>query len=138
MTTVKMFCSISLADRGTQAPICVQSQPFCQSLQDTSWLDIYIPEIHHFIYWVDDASATDGAVHRTSLNKGNEAMAYLQFILDFYDALPASIVFMHGTRCDCRQPDHRAMQVHAHSSVFSWEPSQGTSYMFFLDNHTVI
>ena len=40
-----------------------------------------------------------GAQHRTLANKGNEAMAYLQFILDYWHRLPASIVFLHGHRC---------------------------------------
>ena len=46
-----------------------------------------------------EPNATLGAQHRTLANKGNEAMAYLQFILDYWERLPASIAFIHGHRC---------------------------------------
>ena len=68
-------------------------------LQDTSWLDIYLSEIPHVVYQVDDWDKTEGAEHRTLVNKGNEAMAYLQFILDYWGRFPASMVFLHGHRC---------------------------------------
>lgn len=67
-------------------------------LQDTSWLDIYLSEIPHVVYQVDDWDKTEGAEHRTLVNKGNEAMAYLQFIIDYWGRLPASIAFIHGHR----------------------------------------
>lgn len=67
-------------------------------MQDTSWLDVYLSDIPHIVYQVDDLAFTMGAQHRTVMNKGNEAMAYLQFIIDYYDRLPASIVFLHGHR----------------------------------------
>ena len=51
------------------------------------------------VYQVDDWDKTEGAEHRTLVNKGNEAMAYLQFILDYWGRLPASMVFLHGHRC---------------------------------------
>lgn len=67
-------------------------------VQDTSWLDIYLSEIPHVVYQVDDWDKTEGAEHRTLVNKGNEAMAYLQFIIDYWGRLPASIAFIHGHR----------------------------------------
>lgn len=57
-------------------------------------------EIPHVVYQVDDWEKTEGAEHRTLVNKGNEAMAYLQFILDYWGRLPASIAFLHGHRCN--------------------------------------
>ena len=68
------------------------------SLQDTSWLDSYVSEIPHVVYQIDNPDETKGAQHATVADKGNEAMAYLQFIIDYYDNLPQSIVFMHGHR----------------------------------------
>lgn len=68
-------------------------------LQDTSWLDTYLSDIPHVVYQVDDPQNTVGAQHATLVNKGNEAMGYLQFIIDYYDRLPDSIVFVHGHRC---------------------------------------
>jgi len=67
-------------------------------LQDTTWLDLYLSHIPHVVYQVDDPENTVGAQHATLANKGNEAMGYLQFIIDYYDKLPASIVFLHGHR----------------------------------------
>jgi hypothetical protein len=67
-------------------------------VQDTSWLDVYLSDIPHVVYQVDDPEWTRGALHRTVRNKGNEAMAYLQFIIDYYDRLPQSMVFLHGHR----------------------------------------
>lgn len=67
-------------------------------MQDTSWLDVYLSEIPHVVYQVDDWEKTEGAQHRTLVNKGNEAMAYLQFLLDYWGRLPASVVFLHGHR----------------------------------------
>ena len=69
------------------------------SLQDTSWLDVFLSDIPHMVYQVGDPGASVGAQHATLANKGNEAMAYLQFILDYWERLPASIVFLHGHRC---------------------------------------
>lgn len=66
--------------------------------QDTSWLDVYLSDIPHVVYQVDEPEHTAGAQHATVANKGNEAMAYLQFIIDYYDRLPESIAFVHGHR----------------------------------------
>ena len=68
------------------------------AVQDTTWLDLYLSHIPHVIYQVDDPENTIGAQHSTLANKGNEAMAYLQFIIDYYEKLPASMVFVHGHR----------------------------------------
>lgn len=56
-------------------------------------------DIPHVVYQIDDANKTAGAQHATLANKGNEAMAYLQFIIDYYDRLPPSMVFLQGHRC---------------------------------------
>lgn len=68
-------------------------------MQDVSWLDVYLSDIPHLIYQVDSPNNTVGAQHATLANKGNEAMGYLQYIVDYYDRLPASTVFLHGYRC---------------------------------------
>ena len=86
--------------------------PCC--LQDTSWLDIYLSEIPHVVYQVDDWDKTEGAEHRTLVNKGNEAMAYLQFILDYWGRFPASMVFLHGHRCVRLQPSRLLHEIGRH------------------------
>ncbi|KAK9808172.1 hypothetical protein WJX73_005073 [Symbiochloris irregularis] len=75
-------------------------------MQDTSWLDVYLSDVPHVIYQVDDPDKTEGAQHATLSNKGNEAMGYLQFIIDYYDRLPASIAFVHGHRFGWHLEDH--------------------------------
>ena len=70
--------------------------------QDTSWLDVYLSEVPHVVYHNGDAAETAGAQHATLLNKGTEAMGYLQFIVDYYDRLPATVLFIHGHRCSAQ------------------------------------
>ena len=43
------------------------------------------------IYTVDDLAAP----HHTPQNKGKESLAYLQYIVDHYNDLPSTIVFLH-------------------------------------------
>jgi hypothetical protein len=40
--------------------------------------------------------AKPGALHSVPLNKGSEASAYLQFIVDHYSCLPSWTLFLHG------------------------------------------
>lgn len=46
------------------------------------------------IYSVDNPRAT----LQTPANKGNEAMAYLTYIIDYYDRLPPISIFLHAHR----------------------------------------
>ena len=63
-----------------------------RSNEDTSWLDVYLGRIRHLVYQVIDANAE----YTTTVNKGKEAMPYLQYIIDQYDQLPDVSVFTHG------------------------------------------
>ncbi|OAP58462.1 hypothetical protein AYL99_07552 [Fonsecaea erecta] len=56
------------------------------STEDTSWLDRDLPDLPKKIYTVD---APDFAP------KGDEAMAYLTYIIDHYDSLPDIVLFFH-------------------------------------------
>lgn len=60
--------------------------------EDTSWLDVYLSDIPHVVYQVGDTAAQ----YTTTINKGNEATPYLQYIIDNYNNLPKSVVFSHG------------------------------------------
>lgn len=71
------------------------------------------------VYQVDDWDKTTGAEHRTLVNKGNEAMAYLQFIIDYWGRLPASIAFLHGHRCPLHATARHCTHLHAPAHVFS-------------------
>lgn len=46
------------------------------------------------IYTVDD---TNAPIH-TPKNKGKESLAYLQYLVDHYDDLPETVVFLHAHR----------------------------------------
>jgi hypothetical protein len=46
------------------------------------------------VYVADDANATNSV----PINKGNEAMIYLTYLIDHYDSLPDLMVFMHAGR----------------------------------------
>ena len=63
-----------------------------RSTEDTSWLDVYLGRIRHVVYQIIDANAE----YTTTVNKGNEAMPYLQYVIDHYDQLPDISVFSHG------------------------------------------
>ncbi|KAF5857368.1 hypothetical protein ETB97_005902 [Aspergillus alliaceus] len=61
---------------------------------DTDWVVNELTNWLHAIYAVDDPEAP---LHVTK-NKGNEANVYLQYIIDNYDDLPSTIVFLHSHR----------------------------------------
>ena len=73
-----------------------------RSTEDTSWLDVYLGRIRHLVYQVIDANAE----HTTTVNKGKEAMPYLQYIIDQYDQLPDVSVFSHGAMYGLRSSSH--------------------------------
>lgn len=60
--------------------------PFCRYDEDVSWMAAYlVPWLPFLIY---SLSGDQAATHKTLSDKGREAQAYLQFILDYYDCLP--------------------------------------------------
>ncbi|GAB1210107.1 hypothetical protein APSETT445_008897 [Aspergillus pseudonomiae] len=61
---------------------------------DTDWIVNELPSWQHAIYAVDDPEAP---LH-VAKNKGKEASVYLQYIIDNYDDLPSTIVFLHSHR----------------------------------------
>ncbi|KAJ5223457.1 hypothetical protein N7468_007999 [Penicillium chermesinum] len=52
------------------------------------------------IYVVNPSSETrsNDEILTTPFNKGHEAMAYLTYVIDYYDKLPSTIVFLHAHR----------------------------------------
>lgn len=61
---------------------------------------ICITSWRHAVYYVDRSSAVarNGSL-RTPINKGNEAMAYLTYIIDHYHhQVPSIVVFLHSHR----------------------------------------
>lgn len=59
-----------------------------------SWVTDLVPEWHHNIYVADDPQAE----LTVEVNKGNEAMVYLTYLIENYDRLPQFMVFIHGER----------------------------------------
>ena len=64
--------------------------------EDLDWIDLQIGmKIPHIIY----THLNDPLIlHRISTNKGREATAYLQYIIDYYSKLPSLIAFLPAYR----------------------------------------
>lgn len=60
--------------------------------EDTNWVLERLPDWQHAIYTVDNQSAP---LH-TQINKGHEANPYLTYIVENYERLPSTIVFIHS------------------------------------------
>lgn len=61
------------------------------------------------VYNTKDSTAT----HYTEVHNGNEAAAYLQFIVDYYDCLPQYMAFIHAHRRDMKvAPDFDMVSMH--------------------------
>ncbi|TVY13193.1 hypothetical protein LARI1_G009465 [Lachnellula arida] len=66
---------------------------------DTKWLDELTSSYHPCVY-TSDALADATSLHlQVPANRGHEAMAYLTFLIDNYENIPAAgVVFVHGSR----------------------------------------
>ncbi|KAI8939199.1 hypothetical protein NX059_005029 [Plenodomus lindquistii] len=62
--------------------------------EDISWMEQEIPDAPLVIYEVDNPNAEN----KVPKNKGREAMVYLTYIIDHYDSLPDTTIFMHAHR----------------------------------------
>ncbi|KAJ4346565.1 uncharacterized protein N0V89_010496 [Didymosphaeria variabile] len=60
--------------------------------EDLRWLQGEIPEAKLVVYEVDNPNAE----YKIPKNKGREAMVYLSYMIDHYDDLPDTTVFMHA------------------------------------------
>ncbi|KAH9884855.1 hypothetical protein F4778DRAFT_522544 [Xylariomycetidae sp. FL2044] len=77
---------------------------------DTSWLRKFLPDWPAKIYVTDKPRGGRLAV---PVNKGREAMVYLSYLIDFYDALPDVVVFLHARRFQWHNdnPDFDGLQM---------------------------
>lgn len=64
------------------------------SSEHTEWIASHFPNITSAIYVVD--STEPHSSFRTPMNKGNEAMVYLTYIIDNYNQLPDVAIFIHA------------------------------------------
>jgi hypothetical protein len=64
------------------------------SLQNTTWLSEEVSSTPAVTYIADDLTAS----HHTPINKGNEVMIYLTYIIEHYDTLPDISLFIHPHR----------------------------------------
>ncbi|KAK4442491.1 hypothetical protein QBC34DRAFT_24371 [Podospora aff. communis PSN243] len=81
---------LGVASAAPEVEIVVASQTF----EDTSWVAKYLPGWAHSIYVTNDP----GARLSVPKNKGREAMVYLTHLIDRYDTLANSTVFVHASR----------------------------------------
>ena len=66
---------------------------------DTGWLDALLHLYHLCVYTVDSPPDASSNHLQVPANRGHEAMAYLTFIIDNYEDIPApGVVFVHGSR----------------------------------------
>ena len=63
--------------------------------EDVSWVKEQLPDWQRAIYNVQ-LDHPEGESLTVPQNKGNEAMAYLTYIIDHYDSLPAIVLFLHA------------------------------------------
>ncbi|KAJ5104333.1 hypothetical protein NUU61_001680 [Penicillium alfredii] len=68
---------------------------------DTSWLSEFFPDWSKSIYVVDNEDAPLTVTH----NKGRESMVYLTYIIDNYDHLPDTMLFIHSQRYQWHNDD---------------------------------
>ncbi|KAL8921788.1 MAG: hypothetical protein Q9208_005545 [Pyrenodesmia sp. 3 TL-2023] len=66
--------------------------------EDTQWVAENLPDWQHAIYTVDPSATTSNDTLTTPQNKGHESMAYLTYIIDHYNSLPSTLVFVHPHR----------------------------------------
>ncbi|KAK5202601.1 hypothetical protein LTR41_011655 [Exophiala xenobiotica] len=71
-----------------------------RDVDDISWIERELPDWQYAIYYVDHPSTVGRADSlRTPVNKGNEAMAYLTYIIDHYHTqIPEVVAFLHSHR----------------------------------------
>ncbi|KAF3934546.1 hypothetical protein ABW19_dt0208676 [Dactylella cylindrospora] len=62
--------------------------------EDTDWVKTELPDWRSAIYAVDDP--TSQQYLHTPMNKGKESMAYITYLIDFYDDLSDINVFIHS------------------------------------------
>lgn len=69
----------------------------CQ--EDTTWLSLHFPDIPRIVYQLPCEGANDhGTQHQLPNDNGHESQAILAYIVAHYDALPASMLFIHAHR----------------------------------------
>ncbi|KAJ5958612.1 uncharacterized protein N7479_005762 [Penicillium vulpinum] len=68
--------------------------------EPTEWVEEELPDWQRAIYTVNPSreARLDVNILTTPLNKGHESMAYFTYIIDNYDTLPSTIVFLHAHR----------------------------------------
>ncbi|PVI00696.1 hypothetical protein DM02DRAFT_671803 [Periconia macrospinosa] len=60
--------------------------------EDVGWIRNDLPDLPAAVYEVDKPNAT----YRVPRNKGNEAMVYLTYLIDHYDELADTTIFIHA------------------------------------------
>ncbi|KAF7171825.1 hypothetical protein CNMCM5623_004149 [Aspergillus felis] len=82
--------------------------------EHTEWVKEELPDWQRAIYIVNPSTATraDPSKLITALNKGHESMAYLTYLIDHYDALPSTIVFLHSHRAGFTMAWHVDAPLH--------------------------
>lgn len=94
------------------------------SLEDRTWVKTNLADWQHAFYNIDgfDGNSSlktqDGSTHlREPRNKGREAVAYLTYLVQHYDTLPATIVFLPPNIDGYDLSDYHAMRLMRHMKI---------------------
>ncbi|PYI36837.1 hypothetical protein BP00DRAFT_331179 [Aspergillus indologenus CBS 114.80] len=68
--------------------------------KNTDWIEQELPDWQRALYTVNPSkeAVADDQQLKTPLNKGHESMAYLTYLIEHYEHLPSTIVFLHAHR----------------------------------------
>ncbi|KAF7713024.1 Uncharacterized protein PECH_003829 [Penicillium ucsense] len=82
--------------------------------EPTEWVQEELPDWQRAIYTVNPTAEARADPHTltTPVNKGHESMAYLTYIIDHYNALPSTIVFLHAHRAGFFMAWHTDAPLH--------------------------
>ncbi|KAF3482504.1 uncharacterized protein GIQ15_05263 [Arthroderma uncinatum] len=82
--------------------------------ENTRWVKEYLPDWQRAIYTVNPSQKTLRDPNRlsTPANKGHEAMAYLTYVIEHYDALPSVVAFLHSHRAGFLKAWHVDAPLH--------------------------
>ncbi|KAI4181494.1 MAG: hypothetical protein LQ346_006775 [Caloplaca aetnensis] len=78
--------------------------------EDTQWVPDLLPE--YYLLAELRSATTSNDTLTTPQNKGHESMAYLTYIIDHYNSLPSTLVFVHPHRRGFSEAWHTDTPLH--------------------------
>ncbi|KAK1762914.1 hypothetical protein QBC33DRAFT_460525 [Phialemonium atrogriseum] len=109
------FPSFQLSTPRSKGPPAVEIVVASMKHEDTRWIPRYIAEWPRQVYVVDDPHSP----LTVPVNKGREAMVYLTHLIDNYDHLADTTIFIHASRFQWHNddPDYDALPTLRHLNM---------------------